>query len=85
MYVGEKIFSSNTYITYVITQCLSNGGQAEVAYAKSEKSNIVYCIKRLFSIKYTPNPIIQKRCKEFEEERKNIYRKITRNQCFRVN
>ena len=76
MYLGEKIYSSKTQLTYTIVQCLSNGGQAEVAFAKSDRSNITYCIKRLFSIKYTSDPIIQEKCKRFEGERMNIYKKI---------
>lgn len=78
MNLGEKIFSSNTKLTYTIIHCLSNGGQAEVAFAKADKTDTTYCIKRLFSIKYTSDSIVQKQCKKFEEERTYLYKKINK-------
>ena len=38
MNVGEKIFSNNTKQTFTVLQILKAGGQSEVCYSKSDKS-----------------------------------------------
>lgn len=52
MNVGEKIFSNNTKQTFTVLQILKAGGQSEVCYAKSDKSEEVFFLKRFLNIKY---------------------------------
>lgn len=76
MVIGEKIYSSISRTTYTIFHTFKAGGQAEVAYATSDKSSMVFFIKRLLNIKYSSNKIVQKECLEFEKNRRDIYKKI---------
>lgn len=76
MFIGERIYSSITRTSYTIFHTFKAGGQAEVAYATSDKSSMVFFIKRLLNIKYSSNKKVQKECLEFEKNRRNIYEKI---------
>lgn len=73
MFVGEVIYSNRTRLTYVVLQTMKSGGQAEIAFAKSNKSDKVYFIKRLLNIKYSSNKILRDRCKDFEDNRRRLY------------
>ena len=79
MNVGEKIFSNTTNQVYTIFRTLKIGGQSEVGYATSNKSDKLFFVKRFLSIKYSKKKSFQLRCKRFEEERTNIYRLINEN------
>ena len=57
-------------------QTMKSGGQAEIAFAKSNKSDKVYFIKRLLNIKYSSNKILRERCKDFEDNRRKLYSNI---------
>lgn len=76
MFVGEVIYSNRTRLTYVVLQTMKSGGQAEIAFAKSNKSDKVYFIKRLLNIKYSSNKILRDRCKDFEDNRRRLYSSI---------
>lgn len=79
MTIGESIYSSATKTVYVICQTLSNSGQAELAYAKSNRSDKVFFIKKLINVKYVTQGVKHERSVEFENERKRIYRTINSN------
>ena len=53
MNVGEKIFSNTTNQVYTIFRTLKIGGQSEVGYATSNKSDKLFFVKRFLSIKYS--------------------------------
>lgn len=76
MFVGEVIYSNRTRLTYVVLQTMKSGGQAEIAFAKSNKSDKVYFIKRLLNIKYSSNKVLRDRCKDFEDNRRRLYSSI---------
>lgn len=74
MIVGEKITNPILGITYTVLQSMKAGGQAETAFAKSNKSDKIFFIKRLLNIKYSDTNAA--RCQSFEEQRNEIYKKI---------
>ena len=76
MEFGEKIYSSQTNTLYEVLQPVKAGGQAEVGYAISNKSTRVYFIKRLLNIKYSDKGFVRERCRIFERERREIYKKL---------
>ena len=76
MNIGDKVFSSQTNTIYTVIQPFKAGGQAEVAFAKSDKSEKFFFIKKLLSIRYTEKGGQASECKEFEENKRQIYRKI---------
>lgn len=77
MVVGETIHSVTTNTTYTVIETLKGGGQAEVAFAISSKSDIVYFIKRLLNIKYSDKN--KETCKEFEKYQQKLYHQIKIN------
>lgn len=76
MNVGEKIFSNNTKQTFTVLQILKAGGQSEVCYAKSDKSEEVFFLKRFLNIKYSDRPYLKERCEIFETDRKRLYTRV---------
>ena len=76
MQFGEIIYSSQTNTSYKILQPLKGGGQAEAAYASSNKSPKVFFIKRLLNIKYSEKDGLRERCRIFERERQDVYKKL---------
>lgn len=78
MNVGEKIFSNNTKQTFTVLQILKAGGQSEVCYAKSDKSEEVFFLKRFLNIKYSDRPYLKERCEIFETDRKRLYTSINK-------
>lgn len=78
MNVGEKIFSNNTKQTFTVLQILKAGGQSEVCYAKSDKSEEVFFLKRFLNIKYSDRPYLKERCEIFEADRKRLYTSINK-------
>ena len=76
MEIGETIYSNNSKVRYNILQPLKSGGQAEVAFATSDKEGKVYFIKRLLSIKYTDKTKSQ--CVEFESVQKKLYSQLSK-------
>lgn len=76
MKVGEKIYSNNSKQTYTVLQCFKAGGQSEVCFASSDKSNSVFFIKRFLNIKYSEKPKIKEQCINFENDKRKIYESI---------
>ncbi len=74
MLESEIIYSSELNTKYTVIKTFKGGAQAEVALAISDRTEDVYFIKRLLSIKYSPKT--KSYCEKFFTERRKIYRAI---------
>ncbi len=78
MIEGEQIYSNKTDTTYTVFQSLKSGGQAEVAYAVSDRGKETFVIKRLLNVRYSEVGISAEKCKHFEYNQQRVYQEINK-------
>ena len=75
MKIGDRIHSPLTGTTYTIYHTFKAGGQAEVGFATSDRSDKPYFVKRLLT-RYSDKSPMREACLAFENNRREIYRRI---------
>lgn len=75
MIIGDTIHSTQTGATYTIYHTFKAGGQAEVAFARSDRSDNPCFVKRLMT-RYSDKSPMREECIAFENNRREIYRRI---------